>query len=134
MTESEVADFVTAFAAAWASREPARFEALWHPDGVLHYPYVDRPVAGSEIGALNAAHNEQTPDIVWQLLDWTWRGQVVIVEWQLTSFSSGKRLAWRGVDKFTLRDGKIAEEIVYSDTAPLHALRTGQRFEPMLRF
>jgi len=134
MTEADVADFVVAFADAWASRDPAKFEALWHPDGVLHYPYVDRPVAGSEIGKLNAAHNEQTPDIVWQLLDWTSRGNVVIVEWQLTRLGAGGRFSWRGVDKFTLRDGRIIEEIVYSDTAPLRALSKGEALAPMLRF
>lgn len=133
MTDAEVSDFVVAFAAAWAARDPAAFEALWHPEGVLHYPYVDRPVAGSEIGRLNAAHNEQTPDLVWQLLDWTWRGNVVIVEWQLTNMAGGKRVQWQGVDKFTLRDGRIMEEIVYSDTGPLRAMRKGETLEPMIR-
>ena len=66
------------------------------------------------------------PDFVWQLLDWTSRGDVVIIEWQTTRNVNGARFDWRGVDKFRIRDGKIAEERVYSDTAPLRAFRSGE--------
>ncbi len=45
----------------------------------------------------------------------------------------GKRFDWRGVDKFTIRDGKIWEEIVYFDTAPLHTRRSGQVLDALVR-
>src|SRR4051812_13879505 len=47
MTETEIADFVTRFAAGWAARDGEAFLALWHPDGLLHTPLVGRPVKGS---------------------------------------------------------------------------------------
>jgi len=137
MTEADVADFVTRFAHAWAHRDGQRFLALWHPDGTLHSPLYDRPVKGTEFGMLTALIAKFAPDQVWQLLDWTWRpkpdGAVVIVEWQSTRVVDGKRFDWRGVDKFTLRDGRIFEEIVYFDTAPLHTRRTGQVFEALVK-
>ncbi len=133
MTDAEIQDFVTRFAAAWAARDGALFRALWHEDGVLHYPLTDRALAGAEIARLNDVQREAAPDLVWQLLDWTARGNVVIIEWQSTRFVAGERFAWRGVDKFRLRDGKIAEERVYMDTAPLRALRSGGVPEPILR-
>jgi hypothetical protein len=34
----------------------------------------------------------------------------------------------------TLRDGKIIEEIVYCDTAPLQALRRGMKFDALIQF
>jgi ketosteroid isomerase-like protein len=71
------------------------------------------------------------PDFVWQLLDWTSRGDVVIIEWQTTRHVNGVRFEWRGVDKFRIRDGRIAEERVYSDTAPLRAFRSGEKLEPI---
>ena len=71
------------------------------------------------------------PDFVWQLLDWTSRGDVVIIEWQTTRNVGGVRFEWRGVDKFRIRDGKIIEERVYSDTAPLRAFRKGETLEPI---
>jgi ketosteroid isomerase-like protein len=133
MTDAEIQDFITRFAAAWAARDGALFRALWHEDGVLHYPLTDRPLAGAEIERLNAAQREAAPDLVWQLLDWTARGDVVIIEWQATRHGGGERFDWRGVDKFRLREGRIVEERVYMDTAPLRARRSGTALEPLLR-
>ena len=130
MTDEEVQNFVTRFAAAWAERGNVFLE-LWHPDGMLHTPVVNRPVAGSELPRLLEVQTAAAPDFVWQLLDWTSRGDVVIVEWQTTRNVNGVRFEWRGVDKFRITAGKIAEERVYSDTAPLRAFRSGERLEPI---
>jgi ketosteroid isomerase-like protein len=134
MSDGEIEDFVTRFAAAWAARDGAAFLALWHPDGVLHSPLYGRPIAGRELGRLNDMLKETAPDHVWQLLDWTARGDVVIVEWQATRRVGGTRIDWRGVDKFRLAAGKIIEERVYMDTAPLRAARSGTALEPILPF
>lgn len=133
MTDADVQEFITRFAAAWATRDGEAFLALWHPDGVLHSPLYDRPVAGKELGRLTDLVRETAPDHVWQLLDWTARGDVVVVEWQATRTAGGRRIDWRGVDKFRLRDGRIVEERVYFDSAPLRAARTGAVAEPMIR-
>ena len=131
MTDEEVQDFVTRFAAAWAVRDGNAFLELWHPDGTLHTPLLNRPIAGSELPRLLEVQTAAAPDFVWQLLDWTSRGDVVIIEWQTTRNVNGVRFEWRGVDKFRIRCGKIAEERVYSDTAPLRAFRSGERLEPI---
>lgn len=133
MTEADTQEFVTKFAAAWATRDGDAFLALWHPDGLLHSPLYDRPIAGREQGRLAQVVRETAPEQVWQLLDWTQRGDVVIVEWQSTRMVAGKRIDWRGVDKFRLREGKIVEERVYMDTAPLRAARSGTVLEPIVR-
>src|SRR5437588_9766742 len=112
MSDAEVQGFVTKFAAAWAARDGAAFLALWHPDGALNSPLFDRAIAGRELERLNDMQKEAAPDHVWQLIDWTHRGEVVIIEWQSTRIAAGQRFDWRGVDKFTLKDGKILEERV----------------------
>jgi ketosteroid isomerase-like protein len=132
MTDHDVQEFVTRFAAAWASRDGEAFLALWHPDGLLRSPLYDRPVRGKEFGRLTDFVREAAPDLVWQLLDWTSRGDVVAIEWQTTRTIAGRRLDTRGVDKFRLRDGFIVEERVYTDTAPLRALRRGEALEPLV--
>jgi ketosteroid isomerase-like protein len=132
MTDIELSDFVTQFAAAWATRDGEAFLALWHPEGLLHTPLVGRPVAGAELARLLDAQREAAPDFVWQLLDWTSRGDVAIIEWQTTRVINGARFDWRGVDKFRIRDGKIIEERVYTDTAPLRAARSGTVLEPIM--
>ncbi|MBX3503365.1 MAG: nuclear transport factor 2 family protein [Alphaproteobacteria bacterium] len=125
-------DFITRFAAAWAARDGEAFLALWHSDGLLHSPLYDRPVAGRELGRLTDIIREAAPDQVWQLLDWTARGDVVIVEWQSTRIVGGRRFDWRGIDKFRLKEGRIVEERVYMDTAPLRAARSGATLAPII--
>jgi ketosteroid isomerase-like protein len=133
MTESEISNFVSQFCAAWAARDGDAFLALWHADGLLHYPFTDRPLRGSEIGKLNELQNANAPKLAWQLIHWTWRGNVVVIEWQSANVYGERKITWRGVDKITLRDGKIIEEVVYSDTAPLRELREGRKFAPLLQ-
>jgi ketosteroid isomerase-like protein len=95
---------------------------------------VGRTVKGSELDRLMEVQKAAVPDFVWQLLDWTSRGDVVIIEWQTTRVIKGARFDWRGVDKFRIRGGKIIEERVYCDTAPLRARRSGEPLEPITKF
>jgi ketosteroid isomerase-like protein len=134
MTDAEISDFVTRFAAAWAARDGEAFLALWHPEGLLHTPMVGRAVKGSELARLMEVQKAAAPDFVWQLLDWTSRGDVVIIEWQTTRTINGARFDWRGVDKFRIKAGKIIEERVYTDTASLRAVRSGTVLEPITKF
>src|ERR1019366_5135357 len=96
MTDAEVQDFVTRFAAAWAARDGNAFVDLWHPEGLLHTPLVNRTIAGSELNRLMEVQTAAAPDFVWQLLDWTARGDVVIIEWQTTRIVNSERFSWRG--------------------------------------
>jgi hypothetical protein len=138
MTDCEISDFVIRFSAAWSERSGAAFLDLWEPDGLLHSPLYDRPIRGDEFGALTELIVKFAPDQVWQLLEWTSRptrdGAVVVIEWQSTRNVDGLRFDWRGVDKITLRQGKIAEEIVYFDSAPLRARRSGEKLEALVKF
>ena len=138
MTDCEISDFVIRFSAAWSTRNGQAFLDMWEPDGLLHSPLYDRPVRGAEFGALTDLIVKFAPDQVWQLLGWTSRptsdGAVVVIEWQSTRNTDGGRFDWRGVDKITLRRGKIVEEIVYFDTAPLRARRSGQILEALVKF
>jgi limonene-1,2-epoxide hydrolase len=131
MTDAEVQEFVTRFAAAWAARDGEAFLELWHPEGLLDTPLVNRRVKGSELGRLLEVQTAAAPDFVWQLLDWASRGDIIVIEWQTTRNVGGVRFEWRGVDKFRIREGKIIEERVYSDTAPLRAFRKGETLEPI---
>jgi ketosteroid isomerase-like protein len=134
MTDAEVQEFVTRFAAAWAARDGKAFLDLWHPEGSLYTPLVNRRVAGSELGRLLEVQTAAAPDFVWQLLDWTSRGDVIVIEWQTTRNVGGARFEWRGVDKFRITDGRIIEERVYTDTAPLRAFGKGETLEPITKF
>ena len=134
MTELEKQTFVNRFAAAWAARDGDAFLALWHLDGQLHYPFANRVIMGAEIGKLNDLTKTIAPNLTWKLVDWTSRDDVVVIEWESSNTYGERVIVWRGVDKMTLRDGKIIEEIVYCDTAPLQALRRGVKFDALIQF
>jgi hypothetical protein len=133
MTEVEAEVFVGRFQTAWAERKAQAFLDLWHPDGELHSPFYDRVVRGTEVGALNDLLIRALPHLTWALQGWTWRQGVVLVEWQNSNLYGNRVLTWRGVDRFTLRGGRIVKEIVCADTSVLHGLRAGKAFEPLIR-
>jgi hypothetical protein len=123
MTEAEAQEFVTRYAAIWAGGSRDDFRTVLHEEGTLNYPMLDRPLKGRDIPAHHGMQKATTPSLVWQLAGWSWREDIVLVEWLRTT----EALAWRGVDRFRLRDCKIIEETVYADTAPLRAARRGER-------
>ena len=133
MTEQEAQAFVERFAAAWATKDGAAFLRLWHPEGQLHYPFASRVIRGDEIGKLNDLTRQNTPALTWKLLSWTHRGDVIAVEWESSNRYGERVVTWRGIDKLTLRDGRIIEEVVYADTAPLQAMRQGRKFDALIQ-
>jgi hypothetical protein len=134
MTEAEAQAFVTKYAEVWMAGLSDDFRTVWHENGTLDHPMLDRPLKGRDIPDLHRMQRSATPTLAWQLAGWTWRQDIVVVEWLCTIQAAGGPFAWRGMDKFRLRDGKIFEEIVFSDTAPLRAARRGEPLEPMMRF
>jgi hypothetical protein len=103
------------------------------PDGQLHYPFSNRVLKGREIGMLNDLLTANAPHLTWELIGWTSRANVIVIEWESSNRYGERTLHWRGVDKLTLVDGRIAEEVVYTDTAPLQALRQGRTFDPLIQ-
>lgn len=87
----------------------------------------DRQTAPARAAIVPAMTDADVRDFVTRFAD------VVIAEWQCTRQIGGRRLDWRGVDKFRLRDGRIIEERVYMDTAILRAVREGKAPEPLMR-
>ena len=129
MTEDEANAFVRSFAAAWSTRDGEAMQALWQPDGRLFTPIVDRPVRPDELPKLVAAQTRMIPDLAWQLVDWAVRDDIVYVEWRVTQTLAGTALEWCGVDRFVMKDGRLVEERVYADTAPMRLLSGGAERE-----
>ncbi len=132
LSRAQIGAFLTRFQKAWSSRDDADFAAIWKPDGRLVYPFANRTLQGRELPLLNAITKKQAPDLKWRMLGWTSQGQVVVVEWESANIYGGRLVTWRGVDKITLEDGRIAEEVVYADTAPFQAMRRGVKFDALI--
>ena len=132
MNETEIQDFVTRFAAAWAARDGEAFFALWHPDGMPQSPLYDgRSPARNWAGSPSWCARAPGPCLAAARLDGPRRGG----DRRMAGDTHGrwKAIDWRGVDKFRLRAGRIAEERVYMDTAALRAARGVAWPEPLMR-
>lgn len=135
MTEAEAQAFVTRYAGVWAAGISDDFRTVWHENGTLQHPMLDRKLQGRDIPDLHRMQKAAVPTLVWRLAGWTWREDTVVVEWLCTrTTSAGGKFSWRGVDKFRVLDGRIIEETVFADTAPMRAARSGEALEPMMRF
>ena len=82
---------------------------------------------------LNDLQTANAPYLTWTLVGWTWRGNVLVIEWESSNRYGDRTLRWRGADRLIVVDGRIVEEIVHADTAPLQALRQGRRFDALIQ-
>lgn len=132
MNDAERLAFIAKFEKAWSSRQDEDFTAIWHPDGRLIYPFAGRVILGRELPLLNQITKANAPALKWRMVGWTSREDVIVVEWESSNVYGAREVVWRGVDKITLENGRIREEVVYTDTAPFHAMRRGETFAPLI--
>lgn len=110
-------DFVNAFSEMWQGRYA--IDDLWSEDGTLTHPTLDRPISGKLVPFWERYCRAALPDLTWQLLSWLGQDNLVFIEWECRATVNNETVSWRGVDRFLLRNERIQEEVVYSDTMPL---------------
>jgi ketosteroid isomerase-like protein len=113
------ADFVQAFADAWATPTPDRLLALLRPDVRLRQPILP------EIVGHDAAREEfrrlfsLVPDLHAEVLSWAARDEWVLIECRMHGTFGGRPLSWDFTDRFRLEDGLGAERVSYFDSLPV---------------
>ena len=65
-------------------------------------------------------------------MSWGALDNTVYIEWESTAHLNGQALKWRGIDKITLRDGRIEKEVVYSDNLYLWEVLDSKMKRPAL--
>lgn len=119
MTTSDADQFVRDFKRMWSAPDPGQFAALWDAEGTLFHPSMAARISASEIPDYVRKIQLMVPDIRLEVLSWAARGDVVLIEWEITGTFRGALTSWRGADRFTLRNGRAIEGVAYFDT---HAL------------
>ena len=113
------AEFVAAFADAWAQPTPDRLLALLHPDVRLFAP-LTAPTVGLESARDEFRRVfELFPDLHGQVHRWSAAGDLVFIEFTLLGTFEGRPLQWHAVDRFLLADGRGLERVSYYDPSPL---------------
>src|SRR3546814_17444534 len=106
MTDADAQDFVVRLAAIWAAGNSAAFLTLWHQDCILHTPILEQPLPGRDLPRLPRPQMAATPDLGWQLLAWSWPGDVGNLESTFSRFVVGAKSYRRAVDQFVVKEGR----------------------------
>ena len=108
--------FVADFARVWAAPRPELFPPLLHPDAATRWPGV-----GEVTAAQYPEHIERIlslfPDLHLDVVDHGATADGVIIAWRAHATIGGEAREWSGVDRFVLRDGKVAGGEITFDTA-----------------
>jgi ketosteroid isomerase-like protein len=113
--------FVTAFTKTWQKRDPGGFLELFHPEGTLFHPVMERPLRREEVPDHVARTLAILPDIRVEVKTWASQDDTVFIEWSTTATFRGQRIQWEGADRFTLRGDRATAGVAYYDTLPLWA-------------
>ncbi|HEX2087872.1 MAG TPA: nuclear transport factor 2 family protein [Solirubrobacteraceae bacterium] len=108
--------FVQRFAEVWAAPRPELFPPLLQPDAVTVWPG-----AGEVRADQYPEHVERIlslfPDLRLEVVDHAATADGVMIAWRAHATVGGEPRAWSGVDRFVLRDGRVAGGEITFDTA-----------------
>jgi hypothetical protein len=111
--------FVQRFTLLWAAPEPEAYAFLWHDDGTLLHPGMEKPIGAEEIPGYVSRLLTLLPDITLKPKCWAAHGDTVLIEWTITATFGDRTVSWDGADRFTLRGDRAVEGVAYFDTLPL---------------
>jgi ketosteroid isomerase-like protein len=117
--ESDVERFVAAFTAAWAAPRLEAFEALARPEVRLVQPVAPTTEGIEAFRDFFRRLMALIPDLSARVERWAPSDDGVYIELTFRGTLGGKPVSWRGIDRITLRDAKIAERVNYSDPVPI---------------
>ena len=108
--------FVSEFARVWAAPRPELFPPLLQPDAVTRWPGVGEVRADQY-----PEHIERIlglfPDLSLEVVDHAATAEGVMIAWRARATVGGEARSWTGVDRFVLRDGRVAGGEITFDTA-----------------
>jgi ketosteroid isomerase-like protein len=117
--EREAERFVEAFGAAWARPRLEDFAALAAPDVRLVQPVAAETEGIEAFADFFRRLLALIPDLTATVERWAPSADGVYIEMTFRGTIAGKPVSWPSIDRITLRDGRIAERVNYSDPAPV---------------
>lgn len=98
---------------------PSDLSFLFHPEGSLLLPGMDRPIPPDAIPATIAAQHAAVPDVKHVITHWAERDGVIFHEWETSGTVRGRRVTLRGVNRNLLRGARSTEAVSYFDRLTL---------------
>jgi SnoaL-like protein len=120
---SDVDRFMQVYEEIWPHFDADRLERfeMVHPEATIHHSGMERPIRGDEEPDYVRGIKALMPDISLEMRNWAARGDVVFVEYAMEATVNGKRLAWDGIGRFKLRDGRVIDAIGRWDPSGIQA-------------
>lgn len=118
-SQHDGAAFVENWSQVWRDHDADRWVNLLHADGVLRNPFGE--LKRDDLPGYMAGLVSGIADHAISPLAWGTTPDGVLIEWLMTGRLGERPLEVRGVDRFTLRDGRIVEGVAYFDPAPFQA-------------
>jgi SnoaL-like domain len=125
---TDVERFMQVYEEIWPDFDADRlgkFEMV-HPEATIHHSGMERPIRGDEEPDYVMGIKALMPDISLETRNWAARGDVVFVEYAMEATVNGKRVAWDGIGRFVLRDGRVIDAIGRWDPAEIQAALAAQ--------
>ena len=123
MTQAELADFGTRYAAAWSSQRPGRLASFYSPDGSLTVNDGAPAVGRAAIAATAEGFMTAFPDMLVKVDEVSYAGDGAVFRWIWTGTNSGpggtgRSVRIEGHEEWTMgADGLIAESKGHYDVA-----------------
>jgi len=120
--------FMQVYREIWSSFDVDRLEKfeMVHPEARIDHSGMEQPIRGDEEPDYIRGIKAAMPDISLEVRNWAAAESVVFVEYAMEATVAGEPLAWDGIGRFELRDGRVIDAIGRWDTAPLLAARAPQ--------
>lgn len=127
---SDIERLIQVYEEIWPTFDADRLEKfeMVHPEATIHHSGMERPIRGDEEPNYVRGIKALLPDISLELKNWAAREDVVFVEYAMEATIDGNRLAWDGIGRFKLQDGRVIDAIGRWDTAEIQpALEAAQQ-------
>ena len=110
---SDVDRFMQVYEEIWPSFDADRLEKfeMVHPEATIDHSGMEKPIRGDEEPDYVRGIKALLPDISLEMKNWAAREDVIFVEYAMKATVNGEPVAWDGIGRFKLRDGRVIEAI-----------------------
>jgi SnoaL-like domain len=125
---SDVERFMQIYEEIWPSFDADRLEKfeMVHPDATIDHSGMERPIRGDEEPDYVRGIKALLPDISLAVRNFAARENVIFVEYAMEATVNGERVAWDGIGRFKLRDGRVIDAIGRWDPAKIQTALQAQ--------
>lgn len=125
---SDIERFIQVYEEIWPSFDADRLEQfeMVHPEARIDHSSMQQPIRGDEEPDYVRGIKALMPDIELEMKNWAARKDIVFVEYAMEATVNGNHLAWDGIGRFKLQDGRVIDAIGRWDPTPIQAALAAQ--------